>query len=266
MGISTINYSIMSEKFCLKWNDFNSNVSKSFGLLRNEEYLHDVTLVSDDNIQVSAHKLVLSACSEYFKKIFRNNNKHNHPLLRLDGLSSKELTSVLDYIYNGEVQIFQEDLDRFLAIAQKLKLEGLLGGADDNVEETYDDGNKVKEEEINHEFNVASTDKSEKQVFQKSKQPIQAKIDGAIALNENGEGLADVDAKLLEHVQKMADRSLKCKICGNTAKKMSNIKNHIETHMEGLSFPCHICGKIFRSRHSFNVHKSAFHRNKKIDF
>ena len=39
----------MSEKFCLKWNDFETNVSKSFGLLRSEDFLHDVTLVSDDN-------------------------------------------------------------------------------------------------------------------------------------------------------------------------------------------------------------------------
>ena len=57
----------MSEKFCMKWNDFHSNVSKSFGVFRNEEYLHDVTLVSDDQLQVSAHKLVLSASSQYFK-------------------------------------------------------------------------------------------------------------------------------------------------------------------------------------------------------
>ena len=53
------------EKFCLKWNDFYSNVSKAFGLFRNEDYLHDVTLVSDDHKQVSAHKLVLFPCSEY---------------------------------------------------------------------------------------------------------------------------------------------------------------------------------------------------------
>ena len=55
----------MPEKFDLKWNDFHSNVSKSFGLFRKEDYLHDVTLVSDDYKQVTAHKLVLSACSEY---------------------------------------------------------------------------------------------------------------------------------------------------------------------------------------------------------
>ena len=129
----------MSEQFCLKWNDFNSNVSKSFSLLRNEKYLHDVTLVTDDSNQVSAHKLVLSACSEYFKNIFRNNEKYQHPLLCLDGLSSKDLSNVLDYIYNGEVQIFQDDLDRFLAVAQKLKLEG-LGGEVQGEEKPSNDG------------------------------------------------------------------------------------------------------------------------------
>ena len=63
-----------SEKFSLKWNDFDLNVSKSFDKLRNEEYLHDVTLVGDDHTQISAHKLVLSACSEYFKEVFKRNN------------------------------------------------------------------------------------------------------------------------------------------------------------------------------------------------
>ena len=63
----------MSGKFNLKWNDFQSNVSKSFSLFRNEDYLHDVTLVSDDHKKVSAHKIVLSACSQYFKDIFKNN-------------------------------------------------------------------------------------------------------------------------------------------------------------------------------------------------
>ena len=67
----------MSEKFNLKWNDFHSNVSQTFVSLRKEDYLHDVKLVTDDNHQVSAHKLVLSACSEYFQSIFRNNEQQN---------------------------------------------------------------------------------------------------------------------------------------------------------------------------------------------
>ena len=93
----------MSEKFCLKWNDFNSNASKSFGIFRHEDYLHDVTLVSDDQYQITAHKLVLSASSDYFKNIFKN--KISNLFLCLDGVSSTELNNILDYIYNGQVEI-----------------------------------------------------------------------------------------------------------------------------------------------------------------
>ena len=63
----------MTEKFNLKWNDFQSNISKSFGKLKNEQEFFDVTLISEDQKQVSAHKLVLSACSPYFRTILTNN-------------------------------------------------------------------------------------------------------------------------------------------------------------------------------------------------
>ena len=139
----------MPEKFNLKWNDFGSNVSKSFGKLRTEDYLHDVTLVGDDHTQLSAHKLVLSACSEYFKEIFTR-NKHPNTLLCLEGLSIQDLENVLDYMYNGEVHIFQEDLDRFLSIAQRLKLEGLLenGSETDEQQLTPKETNDYIEETI----------------------------------------------------------------------------------------------------------------------
>ena len=138
----------MSEKFCLKWNDFYSNVSKSFGLFRNEDYLHDVTLVSDDHKEITAHKLVLSACSEYFKNIFKlHSNKPNvHPLICLDGITSNDLLSIMDYIYNGEVQIFQDNLDRFLTVAQRLKLEGLLGNNEEQENHTEESNDYVKED------------------------------------------------------------------------------------------------------------------------
>ena len=115
----------MSEKLSLTWNYIQSKVSTSFGLLREEDYLHDVTLVADDNKQLPAHRLVLSACSSYFKEIFRNNAKFSHPLLCLNGLQSEDLTNILDYMYNGQVSIHLENLDRFLDVAQRFKLQGL---------------------------------------------------------------------------------------------------------------------------------------------
>jgi len=125
----------MSEKFSLKWNDFHSNVSKSFSVFRNEEYLHDVTLVSDDHKKVAAHKLVLSACSEYFRDVFKNQEDKSQLLICLDGTSSEDIKNIMDYIYNGEVQIYHENLVRFLAVAQRLKLKGLIGKEDDKEEE-----------------------------------------------------------------------------------------------------------------------------------
>ena len=99
----------MSDKFDIKWSHFQSNLTRTFSLLRSEEEFFDVSLVSDDQKMMSAHKLVLSASSPYFKHILTN-NKHSHPLLCLDGVSSGELQCVLDYIYQGEVLIYQEQL------------------------------------------------------------------------------------------------------------------------------------------------------------
>ena len=57
----------MGEKFSLKWNNYLVNVTKQFSSLRNEDEFSDVTLVSSDKRQVSAHKVVLSSSSDYFK-------------------------------------------------------------------------------------------------------------------------------------------------------------------------------------------------------
>ena len=117
-------------KTFFKSNDFSSNVHKSFQNLRKEEDFFDITLVGDDFKHVTAHKLVLLASSEYFKKIFSNNKKYfqSHALICLEGLNQTDLNNILDYIYHGEIQIYQHELDRFLGIAERLKLEGLIGG------------------------------------------------------------------------------------------------------------------------------------------
>ena len=117
----------MAEKFCLKWNDFQTNVSNSFRKLRTSDNFYDVTLVSDDQQQVLAHKVVLSSSSEYFRNVLTSNT-HAHPLLCLNGVNKGDLENILDFIYNGEIQIYQDQLDQFLDIAQRFQVEGLLQG------------------------------------------------------------------------------------------------------------------------------------------
>ena len=115
-----------SEKFCLRWNDFESNISVAFRELREDKDFFDVTLACDDE-QIEAHKVILSACSTFFRKVLRK-NPHAHPLLYLKGVKFTDLQSVLNFMYHGEVNVAQEELNSFLAVAEELRVKGLTQG------------------------------------------------------------------------------------------------------------------------------------------
>ena len=212
---------MMSEKFCLKWNDFHSNVSKSFGLFRNEDYLHDVTLVSDDHHQVSAHKLVLSASSEYFRNVLKNSNKPNfHFLLCLDGVNSDDLRNILDYIYNGELQIFQENLDRFLSIAHRLKLDGLIGNNDGDQQNDLPENemNLLKEESAVEEPE-AKMPSSGRMKSQGNKEMAMSVIDKVMVSHSSSQDFTEVDSIVTQYIEKCVGGRYKCTLCGKVEKK-----------------------------------------------
>ena len=112
-----------SEKFCLRWNDFKLSISESFQNLREEKDFFDVTLACEDN-QIQAHKVILSACSPFFRNILRH-NPHPHPLLYLKDVKYTELLSVINFMYLGEVSVAQDELNSFLNVAEELRVKGL---------------------------------------------------------------------------------------------------------------------------------------------
>ena len=234
------------EKFCLKWNDFQTNLSKTFGSLRQEQHLFDVTLVSDDEQHISAHKLVLTASSEFFKNILKK-AQHSNPMIFLSGFKSKDLLHVMDYIYQGEVKIVQTDLDRFLNVAQQLKIEGLIGGNNDSDENNVE--NNIKEEHL---------DGLERGEMIQKRIPKSEKLVEVVSNASNMESTAAVD----DLVEK-TENGWMCKACGkkSTSKSSSDIRRHAEIHIEGLSFDCQLCDRTFRSRNALKTHKSEQHRN-----
>ena len=113
-----------SENFCLKWNDFVDNVTSSFGQLRTDKDFSDVTLVSGDGHQIKAHRLALASGSLVFKGLLSQNSAAN-PVIFMRGVKSGELNSIVDFLYLGETNIHQDDLNEFLALAEDLQLKGL---------------------------------------------------------------------------------------------------------------------------------------------
>ncbi|XP_015610409.1 protein abrupt isoform X3 [Cephus cinctus] len=116
----------MSSQICLKWNSFLSNIATSFESLWEEEGLVDVTLASDGQC-LTAHKVILSASSPFFKKVFQT-NPCQHPVIILQDVHFSELEALLIFIYKGEVNIEQKNLPALLKAAETLQIRGLSGG------------------------------------------------------------------------------------------------------------------------------------------
>ena len=244
------------EKFSLKWNDFHGNISRSFQKLRNEEDFFDVTLVGDDGTHVMAHKLLLASSSEYFKNVFIYSKKYfqqSHALICLEGLQQNDLNNILDYIYQGEVQIHQQDLDRFLEIARRLKLEGLTGGEqqEEEKEENY----------LEEDFKLAENDSFQnKNKNETIIRNIRTAEKPVITFQSSDiQSFEELDQKVEESYSKDATGNYACLHCTKSSKKISNIKEHVETHFDGLFFRCSFCDKTLRSRNALRKHKERNH-------
>ena len=86
----------ISEKFCLKWNNFQENVIGAFGSMREDQDFADVTLACEDGQQVQAHRLILAASSPFFQNLLKK-NKHQHPLIYMRGIKSEDLFAIIEF-------------------------------------------------------------------------------------------------------------------------------------------------------------------------
>merc|ERR1712147_266853 len=111
------------QQFCLRWNDFQTNMVASFKHLRDEKSFCDVTLACDGQ-SCKAHKMILSACSPYFKALLEE-NPAKHPIIILKDVPFTHLTAILEFMYAGEVNVAQDQLPQFLKTAERLKVKGL---------------------------------------------------------------------------------------------------------------------------------------------
>ena len=125
-----------TEKLCLKWNDFQENLNSAFAVLRNDQDLADVTLVCEDGTQIETHKVILASSSPFFMEVLKK-NKNPHPLIYMRGLKTEALVAMIDFLYYGEANVNQENLDAFLGLAEELKLKGLTGSTAESTTEEF---------------------------------------------------------------------------------------------------------------------------------
>ena len=263
-----------SEKLCLKWNDFQTNVNSAFGMLRNDQDLCDVTLVCEDGKQFEAHKVVLASSSPFFLELLKR-NKHPHPLVYMRGVKADDLNSLVDFLYYGEANVLQESLDTFLALAEDLKLKGLTGTSEERS------NNETEVETPKHTIighnattnafsqNKIKPEKIKQTNTQGTKEPSLERAIGTFTHAVDDSELQQLDEQIrsmmefsgnMVTVGKETSKGSICKVCGKEGKSI-DIKRHIEVnHIIGMSHSCDICGKNSRSRDGLRQHKTSHHK------
>ncbi|XP_050448206.1 broad-complex core protein isoforms 1/2/3/4/5-like isoform X5 [Cataglyphis hispanica] len=133
-----------SQQFSLRWNNYLKHITCAFDTLRTDEDLVDVTL-SCEGKRIRAHKMLLSACSTYFRDLFKE-NPCQHPVIIFRNVKFDDLAALVDFMYQGEVNVVQEQLASFLTTAELLAVQGLTDGTGKDNDSLVEDDIEIPNE------------------------------------------------------------------------------------------------------------------------
>lgn len=113
-----------NQHYCLRWNNYQSNMTSVFHHLLRTEAFVDVTLACNEH-SLKAHKVVLSACSSYFQKLLIENPCKHPTIIMPQDVCFTDLRFIIEFVYRGEIDVSQSELQSLLRTADQLKIKGL---------------------------------------------------------------------------------------------------------------------------------------------
>jgi len=280
------------EKLSLKLENFETNVAKSWKELREGEgeNLFDVTLACDGDYRVDAHKIVLSLGSRFFSEIFQK-SKDQKTFIYLKGVGKNGIENILDFLYNGEAKVGQDELNSFLQIADELLIRGLeniqeerpflqktfVEKSSENVTSSRENLKRIDKsdsldisDDANYIFNVGIDEdpaiSKDIIIGQQNEDESKDNIPEMGNINSAGESAEitslqnnlELDMQIYKLLERKDDFWY-CTPCGKKAKNRASLKQHVETHIEGFKHLCHLCNKYSATRKALKVHITNTH-------
>ena len=239
--------------------DFRSSATNTLKKLWNDTNFADVTLATADNTQIHAHKIILSTFSPFFENILFL-NPHPKPLIYLRDIRHQDLNCILQFLYLGECEVNQIELEAFLASAKELKISGL----ENNL--------SIVEHELKLETIKPSYNESYKTHLNKDK-------NFTIQLEENADCLSEVRTikqckacnRQFKYRKSLVAHTIKyhgskppifnCTACNKTFSRQENLHRHGETHT--IKEKCDVCEAVFTNSRRLKCHKFQEHTVKK---
>lgn len=251
------------QEFQLRWSEFQSNIITSFQSLREQADFSDVTLVSGDGDQrFEVHKVILASGSDFFKMLLLD-NRNPHPLVYLRGVKAKQLEILLEYLYQGEASVLEQDLDDFFLLATELQIKGMIKCDEENEGARKELETKMKK----RKFKAKNALKELEQIDSKvenltenniEKKPLDfvTKSPVVVRFKEKNELLEQKIATMFLQQEK----GWSCITCGKKMLRRTQMRKHVEIHTEGFIHVCSYCEKEFGTRNGLQLHVYTLHK------
>jgi hypothetical protein len=236
----------------------------------NDKSFTDVTLVCNDDKHVAAHRIILSAQSLFFNKIFKVNDKRDI-LIYLPNISSEELKHILAFIYLGQTDISETDLEKFMIFGKLFEIKGLL-----ELPPIGDSTNtrKIKEEGFEDESLLISKSLLKRQpngkfpcdqceyqsVFRRGVRRHQEAVHLGIkhACDACPKEYADLNDLRMHKKNAHEGVSYQCDQCNKAYSVHKNLLKHERDH-QGINTSCNICEKSFITSNALSHHVRKQH-------
>ena len=255
------------DNFCLRLNSFEASVGTNWQQLQNEKDFCDVTLACDDK-QIKVHKVIISSCSSVLKKILKSNS-NPHPFIYLRGVEFEDLVNIVSFMYQGEVNVKEDNLQRFLNTADDLKVNGLF---EQNIESSY---SKSYDRNVIISDNIQPT--TGNHMYNNTMQILD--VEGEYSVNQNlntqRESAKEVDSlknksckKEEFKIQEKGKNSLisaqnngyfPCNECDKKYSSVTALRNHTSSAHEGITFNCDKCYYKATQKGHLKAHARAVH-------
>ena len=263
----------MSEECCLLWKTFPQHLQSVVRDLFEGGKLSDVTVVTEDQTQFKAHKILLSACSPVLEKIIHM-DPSEQSLIFLMGVQAQEMESILQFMYLGEARFFPHRMRHFLRLARDLEMKDINIG----IEFAYDDEETAKgeiacdvQEDNEATEKVYEMEEEERETFEND--------------NNVDDDRKSSDTEIVIHLAKEKEPTIRSNQHEETEMKYSctpsnddlqtpehhesvgRRKKEKETPVrmnkeeESLKYPCHFCEYQANYRGNLSYHIKAKHEN-----
>ena len=262
----------------LRHDNFLVNHAGFYQKLLKDHELSDVTLACE-GFSIQAHKTVLAASSSVFADIMKN-SKHPLPYIYLRGVTSDQLSSMINFIYYGETTLKENEFESFTALGKEFQIDGLQSLAFEKDSVSKDANEKMRniEELLSQDGIDFPSEKSEK--FKEIADDLETleaaikskpKVKKIVNPKSMGEETKQEDEKVSDELELAINNKIEvvtnsegnkifqCTDCLKQFKKKQKAKFHVEIHLDGFSHTCQLCGASLKTKHTLAMHTYKQH-------